>query len=359
MNRYACKIALGVVCAFSVSGCRYFDPLWSGARVSPVMSRSAPMSAEDLKNCPDASATANDSAGAGGYLVRCDEDPDVEDLRAGMPRPVNLDTLKLPASDVPAYVDASKSKAGRNRLQDYLLTRSDETCIIHKSDIIAVSSTVNTSLTGLASLVGTIGSILTPESTTRALAGSAAMLTGLRDNVNQNVYYNNFADAIVKKIDEMRAQVRQEIVNKRGQEPEDYTPEAAVFDVVRYHNACSFSMGVAELSNSAKRPANAEELQGRIAALQRQFDANAAKLKDMEPGKAKDSMQRANNALARMIEALTLQLAYVQGVPVPEEAAGDTPPADASGEVGSTAKTTNGAAANGAPSKPPTAPPQS
>lgn len=281
-------------------------------------------------DCPTGLQTSG-VVGSGGYLIDCD-DQDVKDLRLDEPRPVNLDKLKLPQASEFAYVEASKSAQGRNRLQYYLLTKSDEVCIGHKSDILAMASTINSSLSGMTSLLGGLGSIVTGEAATRALSGSAAIFNAWQDNFNQNVYYNNFADAIVKQIDTQRKQVLQEIEPKKSQDLATYSPEAAVFDVVRYHNLCSFSEGVAALANQDKRPATADELKGRIAALRTEMKNNAELVTD-PPDDASKALLAANKTMAKMIEALTLQLAFIQGTAVASPSPPGETPSGGSGDA--------------------------
>ncbi|HWH60013.1 MAG TPA: hypothetical protein VN682_20460 [Terriglobales bacterium] len=377
-----------------LSGCDTYTRLKAAARVDPFLVR--------------------DQLGAGGYTNPKDTEADVADLRMTQPKPVDLDTLKLPGetivskaptpaandsnkdvislarnapaersqdgavaahapteikavgtpnvsnlarpqkaedrapqepplqdaataaqqpaaaandtsrpsapavnSESTAYSLAADDPLARNRLQDYLLTRSDEICLVHKSDILAISSTLNASFSGLTTILGGVGSIVTGVNAARALAGTAAISNGIRDDLNENVYYNNFASAIVRQIETQRKQKLQEIEPKRAKLTDEYSVEAAVRDVVEYHNLCSFSEAIAALATESKRPLTSDELTGKLQNLRAQLTANQELIKSLDAAGnqgAITSLESTNKVLAGMIQSTTLQLGLANSV---------------------------------------------
>ena len=252
---------------------------------------------------------------AGGYVA--DGTKTVYQLRNESPLPVNLDKLKFPDAEEPAYEMAAIDPDDRNRLQEYLKRVSGDVCQIHKSDILAVSSTVNASLSGITTILGGVGAIVTGATAARILSGSAGISNALKEDLNQNVYYNNFATAINRQIDAQRAQKWQEIQPKQSLGIKQYSVDAAIADIAAYHNLCSFSEAVDALATGDKRPASADELRGRLTQMEARYKANLALIDDAKTPKAKKTLEDTNEALARMMQVVTMQLGLVQGVPEP------------------------------------------
>lgn len=323
-SRFAVSLAL-LCAAISLVGCETYDRARVGARVSPFIVRNDPRPLEapsqqteatDESKCPDVGdGTHTDgSLGSGGYLVPCNRQNrlNVKELRRTEPMPVNLDTLKLTHDSEYAADLAKRSRTDRNRLLSYLLTRSEEVCIGHKSDILAVGSAANAGLSATTSLISGIGAAVTGETTTRALAAAAGFINAQQDNFNQNIFYSNVADAIVRQIDTQRTAVLEKIIPKKLLAPEDYTVEDIEHDVNQYHFACSFSEAVAALADHTKRPSTADELRGRIAGNLLLIEANR-KAMNGATKKEKGSLEQTNESLAKANFFLTQQLSFIQG----------------------------------------------
>ncbi len=288
-----------------ISGCGSYNPfrkVTETARVSPVVGRSDTVA----KN------------GAGGLGI--EPGSHVDDLRLQYAYPVNLDTFMLPGDETPAYDLARDDPDYRNRLQDYVERISDDVCNQHKGDILAVASSWNGGLGGLTTILGGLGAIFTGATTTRVLAGSAGITNAIRSDINENVFYNNFATAIVRQIDAQRKQKLLEIIPRRNSTTDDYSVDAALRDIAEYHNLCSFYEAVAALATDTRRPATADELKGRIEALRDQADKNSKRITELQatPNAVETTqLQNANALIARMLASLTMQLGLVQGAPAP------------------------------------------
>ncbi len=68
----------------------------------------------------------------------------------------------------------------------------------------------------MTTLFGVLGGILTGSAATRSLAGSAGITSRIRSNINESVFYNNFATAIISQIDAQRKQKMFDIAPKRS-----------------------------------------------------------------------------------------------------------------------------------------------
>ena len=308
-----------VFLAALASGCDPIASVIDREHISPFIARSNPAGGGyEIPN--PTTAEAADARGAGrGKEKRV---PNVKELRARQPLPVDLDTLRLPgaaSTDKTAYELAAINKGDRNRLQDYLRRVSDDICLAHKGDIMGYASATNFALSAVTSTLGGVGAIVTGVTATRALSGSAAISNAIREDVDQNIFYNNIAPAILRQIDLQRQKVMQEIEPKRTKDIADYSVDEAIRDIAEYHNQCSFGLAVASLANDNKRPATADELQGRIQSLRDQYQKNADlidKAKAANDPSTQKQLQSQNKIIDNMIQSLTMQLGLAQGAPV-------------------------------------------
>lgn len=96
------------------------------------------------------------------------------------------------------------------------------------------------------------GAILTPVSTVRALAGSAAIVSGMRAEFNQEFFANLATQVITQGITQRRKDIYDRIVKQQARKIEGYPVEAAVKDAISYHSSCSILTGLEQASESIK-----------------------------------------------------------------------------------------------------------
>ena len=314
--RAALRIVVAVAIAGLLGACTQTDRLAARDRVSPFFGRSDAGTGGGgipLRRLTDKDGTVlKDTAGNPVQQLG------VKDLRVEQIQPVDLDTMKFPGQDKPAYQLAAADAAERNRLQDYLQTVSDQVCLGHKSDLLAMASTTNFALSGLTTLFGGVGAIVNGATAARTLGGTAAIANSLRGDFNENIMFNNFATAIVHQVDAQRQKQLQEIEPKRSRSIQDYSVDAAVRDIAEYHNLCSFSEGLAALATGDKRPSTADELRGRLEQLRDQLSKNNVLISDKAttPDQQK-ILVTTNQSILQMIQSVTLQLGLVSGAPAP------------------------------------------
>ena len=92
----------------------------------------------------------------------------------------------------------------RNRLQDYLLWRSEQQCQRHTASILATQSAVNFSLGSVATGLAGFAAIVTAPATS-VLAASSAALSATKSQFNEEFYHQQVAPAVVRKIISSRA----------------------------------------------------------------------------------------------------------------------------------------------------------
>jgi hypothetical protein len=212
----------------------------------------------------------------------------------------------------------------RDRLQDYLLMRSDQMCERHRSGILSTQSIANFGLNTITSgLAATAAIVVAPA--TNILAALGAITVGTRSAFNADIYQKFVAPAVVKKINETRGQKLQEILDKRSTQPADatrprapvpatvYTPEAAVGDVERYNQYCSFAWGLSVLADTSQKFSDtAPGIQQRIDSLRKQQIDNATQIQNLvklgKDGQDVGRLREINSDISRQIMILQHQM---------------------------------------------------
>lgn len=231
--------------------------------------------------------------------------------------PFNLDAGKIAEGEKSAFVEAAADSSKRNNLMDHLIGLSNQFCGQHKSEIIANAAVTNLTLSSVTTVLGGAGAIFTGATAARVLSGSAATTNAIRSNVNEQIYANMLAGAVIQKIDELREKKRMELNQKRGFGNERYSAWAMLDDVSEYHEACSFYAGLSALADKSKRIATADEIRGRIDALKSQRDANDTRINQSAVSQQeKITLQTSNESLAKAVQQLQLQLTLLSGAEV-------------------------------------------
>lgn len=211
----------------------------------------------------------------------------------------------------------------RDRLQDYLMMRSDQMCERHRSGILSTQSVTNFAMSTVTTgLSATAAIVLAPA--TNILAALGAIASGTRSAFNADIYQKYVGPAVVKKINDTRADKRKEILAKRTTQPVDaakprtikpvseYTPEGAVGDVELYNQYCSFAWGLASLAETnAKFSDTALGIQQRIDVLRKQQLDNLKQAEDLTTKNdyaAAGRLKDVNADISRQIMVLQQQL---------------------------------------------------
>jgi len=234
--------------------------------------------------------------------------------------PFNLDTSSFsgggtcnPDKTTKIMDAANRDNVCRNRLADHLIGLSNDMCAQHKVRIHSNAALINTSATALATTLGGIGALVTGSDASRILSGSAGMTTALQSNVNENIFQNQLASAILKQIDNQREAKLKDIRAHYNENTKTYSAEHMVADVNDYNNLCAFSEALANLGNETKRPPTKDEIRGQIQELSSQLETNKRLLTDLEKSpdytKEKAEIHKSNEALLKRIGSLQVGLA--------------------------------------------------
>ena len=148
---------------------------------------------------------------------------------------------------------ALQSRIARNRLQDHLIFQSNDVCDIHKSALYGKISSTNALFDFAALGLTAASAIVTGTDITRLLSATAAATVGAQSSVNENFIENQLVSAIIRAIDKSRERTRSNLVTKRSKSLDEYTVEAALGDVLIYHEQCSIYAALAELNAGAEK----------------------------------------------------------------------------------------------------------
>lgn len=187
---------------------------------------------------------------------------------------------------------------------NYLISRSNEICSIHKSHIFGDRAVFNT-ITGTLALGAGIAGTMTGTGAAHLLSGTAGFLTGGQALVDKEIYRNLVTQAILLKIDNNRsdflkspklAYLNEDTSNyqctSNGECTEGTNSMRKIGyakvrnDAVEYHNLCSFYDGLKSLFNDAGGSNKTETVN---AVLVNQFEAKR-KLVQSEIEKIKNEL---------------------------------------------------------------------
>jgi hypothetical protein len=201
----------------------------------------------------------------------------------------------------------------RNRLQDYLLWRSDKMCSRYKSEIIADQFGVNFALNVITTATAGVAGIVTAPAA-NILGALAAISSGTRGHFNEDFYQRTLAPAIIKEIDRTREDQLKKTMEKRGADGrvamQAYTLEAAVADVERYQRLCSAAAALGTLvgDKTTKFSDTAEGIKQRIAMLREQQTLNEKQYAATGDTTAKQRLAETNADISQQIKILQQQL---------------------------------------------------
>ena len=264
-----------------------------------------------------------------------------------MPGDLSGNACTTPTMALFANADPSDQRQilRRNRLQDYLLWRSEKQCMVQKTGITSTQSAANFGLNTVTTGATAVGAIVLAPAA-NILSAIGAISNGVRSHFNEDVYQQYIGPAIIKQIDYNRAQMLQSIMAKRGV-PEvtttpaagatpaavtvkgrvsvslqDYTVEEALADVERYHQLCSVATALSSLLDPNKQTFSdtATGIQQRIAVLIQMQTANRAQAKALKDNMPTDGpavetardtitrLEQVNQDIARQIMVLQQQM---------------------------------------------------
>jgi hypothetical protein len=103
----------------------------------------------------------------------------------------------------------------RNRFQDYLLWRSEQQCERHKAGILSTQASSNLVLNTVTTGTSAVAAIVVAPAAS-ILAAIAAISSGTRSHINEDIYQKFVGPAVVRRINVDRENMFAIIMSKRG-----------------------------------------------------------------------------------------------------------------------------------------------
>ncbi len=151
-------------------------------------------------------------------------------------------------------------RRARNHVQDRIVAASIQRCSFYKRYLKRIDQSTNLALGSLATIAGAAGAIVTGVDAARALAGTAAIFSGLRAQFNEDMFAKAAIQTITSGIDAERTKIQTEFLELRAKDQDKdkytYTVEAAISDALRFHGACNLVTGLEAAGKAADRQSN-------------------------------------------------------------------------------------------------------
>lgn len=145
-------------------------------------------------------------------------------------------------------------KERRNDVQERILAASVQRCGQYKSFIKSIDSRSNFALGTLTTAVGGAGAIFSGVSS--ALSATAAAISGIRAEFNQNYFANQTIQVLTTGMETRRAALYEAILDCQKLDYKDYPVQAAVKDAMEYHASCSLITGLEVAASAIQRVKN-------------------------------------------------------------------------------------------------------
>lgn len=144
--------------------------------------------------------------------------------------------------------DTNTQARRRNGVVGRLVGASDQECSYFLDQIRQEQAGFNFAFGALTTILGGAGAITTATNLARALAGSAAIASGIRAEGNDTNFRQLTAEVIVRGIKARRAEYMKTINIHRAQAIAEYTVEDAIADGMIYHAHCNLIHGLEHAS---------------------------------------------------------------------------------------------------------------
>lgn len=145
-------------------------------------------------------------------------------------------------------------KQRRNDVQERILSASVQRCGQYKTFIKSIDSRSNMFLGTLTTAAGGAGAIFTGVSS--ALSATAAVISGIRAEFNQNYFANQTIQVLTTGMETRRAALYEAILDCQKLNYKDYPVQAAIKDAMEYHASCSLITGLEVAASAIQRVKN-------------------------------------------------------------------------------------------------------
>lgn len=140
----------------------------------------------------------------------------------------------------------AEAQLRRRQIQDAIIAQSNSLCGEYEQSLNRFDQEGNFLFGSASTLLGGLGAIFTQASAARPLAGSAGIFSGVRSELNADVFQQQAIQVITNGIDSRRKRIAQVMACHVNDSLLNYTLERAVSQAYKYHEACSLIEGLEE-----------------------------------------------------------------------------------------------------------------
>jgi len=156
--------------------------------------------------------------------------------------------VPLPATGTDA---SSCARQTRNRALNKLMSLSDDMCNVHQANVLSNASAWNVGTGSVTNLLAGIAALGSNSASQANYAAGAVFSNSTRSLVNSEVYMQSLATTVIRAIETLRKERRDAIEQRMKSDDEvAYSFENGYRDVQEYHQACSFYLGISEVSKA-------------------------------------------------------------------------------------------------------------
>ena len=154
------------------------------------------------------------------------------------------------------FNEGGGDKRRRNGIQERIIAASNQRCGEYKNFLRQFEAEGNFFLGTATTTLAGLGAVFTPAATVRALAGAAAITSGIRAEFQEDFFYTLATHVITEGIDAKREEIYKALGKRQDEEVIKYTIQAAVNDAVQYHSACTTIVGSQAASEAIRQAKN-------------------------------------------------------------------------------------------------------
>lgn len=154
------------------------------------------------------------------------------------------------------YLSQSKwqdAQLRRRQIQDSIVAESNTLCGEYEQTLNRFNQEGNFLFGSASTLLGGLGAIFTQASAARPLAGAASIFSGVRGELNADVFQQQAIQVITNGIDSRRKRIAQIMACHVNDSLLNYTLERAVAQAFKYHEACSLISGLEEANKATSQ----------------------------------------------------------------------------------------------------------
>jgi hypothetical protein len=216
----------------------------------------------------------------------------------------------------------------RNLLIGDLIAISDGMCEKHMKTILGNDATMNIITGTLTNAFSGAATVVTGAGVKTILSALAFFSNSERSLVNETVYRSILVPAVIKKINELRLNERKIIMQKyednRNADYKNYPVNFALADIIKYHQCCSFMLGLQKALEEGTQPAIGQDkasLEQKLKVLVLEKDTRISELRRQKPAISDEDINKDKYViyLNGEIDAITKKISE-PGAKGPEDA---------------------------------------